>query len=73
MLFCTRMLLAALIIAHRIAVAWPGITVTIKRNIFTTFYFHKLFELAKLAKIKWSQKFVVLQYIIWISGQTYII
>ena len=43
------MSLAALI---RIAVAGPGITVNIKRNIFTAFYFSELFELAKLAKKK---------------------
>ena len=51
--------LAALIIAHRIVAAW---TFIIKRNIFTAFYFHEFFELAKLAKIKRSPKFLVLQY-----------
>ena len=56
------MLLGALIIAHWITVAWSGITVTIKRNIFTAFYFHKLFELVKLSKIEWLKKFLVLQY-----------
>ena len=35
----------------------------IKRNIFTTFYFHEFLELMKLAKIKRSQKFLVLQYL----------
>ena len=55
--------MVALIIAYRIMAAWHEIIVTIKRNIFTPFYFHKFFVLTKLGKIKQTQKFLILQYI----------